>query len=103
MTCAITCGTPSRGGDDASFHPTLKNCVFVLIEKSNIAGITLVHGLLGDLGAINLKLSFCKYYVVSKVLSVLMSCVFVAPYLNKYLFYCVLVYTDRWRILHPIH
>ena len=30
-----------------------------------------------------------------KVLSVLMSCVFVAPYLNKYLFYCVVVYTDR--------
>ena len=26
---------------------------------------------------------------------VLMSCVFVAPYLNKYLFYCVVVNTDR--------
>ena len=43
------------------------------------------------------------YWVVSKALSVLMSYVFVAPYLNKYLFYCVVVYTDRWRILYSIH
>ena len=32
-----------------------------------------------------------------------MSCVFVAPDLNKYLFYCVVIYTDRQRILYSIH
>ena len=43
-----------------------------------------------------------KYWVVSKVLSVLMSCV-CSPYLNKYLLHCVVVYTDRWRILYSLH
>ena len=33
--------------------------------------------------------------VVSNDLSILMSFVFEAPCLNKYLFYCVVVYTDR--------
>ena len=41
------------------------------------------------------SLSRYMYQAILKVLSVLMSRVFVALYLNKYLFYCVVVYTDR--------
>ena len=39
---------------------------------------------------------FC--WVVSKVLSVLMSCVFVAPSLDKYLFYCVVIHGAAWLL-----
>ena len=36
------------------------------------------------------------YSAVSKVLSVLMSCAFVAPYLNKYLFYLMVSTEASW-------
>ena len=43
------------------------------------------------------------YDVVSKVFFRFNVMCFVATYLNKYLSYCVVVYTDRSRILYSIH